>query len=1219
MKLLRKNKKTKQGDDMSVALTSPGALSSSSGADESWGGGSKGRKRFVLRKKKHAAGNPKPTSPSGERSTVSSSLESAGVHQPPISAPPALKAYGMNDPPPLVNAPQPQARASATTGDMYQNSSQQPRLPQQLTKYPQQQQQSRQPNQPAKSSRVQGQPSSSKNPPPALMSANKGVSSKAASQISSKPPQLMNEGGKKTSAARVPSNATSNPPPGSGWSVASNDESSGMNSENYIQSLNSLPAVQSGKAYPMLSAQPGDRIRTAISDDRIQAALSRQFGRSYPPEAFQQKWLVKVGAARWDDDEGRHKYKITFKQNPSLNDEGSSMADSYSRLSFVSTSARRSLQDFVWLEKALRSEFHGALLVPLLSLALYFGAMPDSVGEDESQSMASRSYSYNTDATSKGTLVNPALALNGNAVPESLKFLDDKIDRNGAVDETILANWLSDVINGVRGSGEVLLSGNIDVVDSEAMETFLYRHSDSIDGFGSPRMGINQRSSGLGSPLNLLSSKNKCTNKSLLETFMENPFDCFGVEACGVRGTRKKAPLALCPSGGVSGVQSCTSVQSQLEGEVDLEGLRSSGIGAHSELLEAERDLIASYLKSSLVAMSKVQLLAKDEAFVGQCWKRFAISLSNLFSVEKDLEQAHIGDQIKCNKKNQPFRKLRKSAVDEALRILARAKMERSSTSLRMLGKMLNAYYADLNSVIPAFRELSDAVNQLDEVHSVKSHSQRAALKQQQESSSMGYLKHLTWGQLTGGGSTIASVESEHTDEELSTLGSLSTAQTKALQTRVLGHEKMLRLSVTHLCNTTPLRNARMAWWYLKTEATQAMNVHTAATSLRQKLSIDPDAAAALKDRKYDEDEAKDDKAELELVKRIVDLGSDDEDTSPEKEASRRNAIRIASEQVGRWNAKTALALMEAAGVEDAEVQIDETSRELRHVRKYAISLRENVSRCLESAGALEELFVNTDGSVRISQSRREFWASISSVFSGKIITEETVFGSDVGTPSTQVLASAGIDITDRGGWLGHNELNQQRRNCGEAARQYLKRRDNQASILISRVVKLLKDYERRLEGIESFVYMHCVGIQLEKHCSKARSKALSAWEKRTDISTAINVATKKKIPKLVQELKVKLDALPQVSHTTVLKRKEEHLASKTLKSDLHKHANRRFARAQEVSTERVIAVMSLWAKHEESVATEEVKAIGEAVSEVELSLQMADIEAALEGPAYKR
>lgn len=71
-----------------------------------------------------------------------------------------------------------------------------------------------------------------------------------------------------------------------------------------------------------------------------------------------------------------------------------------------------------------------------------------------------------------------------------------------------------------------------------------------------------------------------------------------------------------------------------------------------------------------------------------------------------------------------------------------------------------------------------------------------------------------------------------------------------------------------------------------------------------------------------------------------------------------------------------------------------------------------------------------------------------------------------------------------------------QRSNCGEAARQYLKKRDNQASVLLSRIVKLLKDYEGRLESIESFVYMHCVSIQLEKHYSKARSKALSGKQK---------------------------------------------------------------------------------------------------------------------------
>ena len=71
----------------------------------------------------------------------------------------------------------------------------------------------------------------------------------------------------------------------------------------------------------------------------------------------------------------------------------------------------------------------------------------------------------------------------------------------------------------------------------------------------------------------------------------------------------------------------------------------------------------------------------------------------------------------------------------------------------------------------------------------------------------------------------------------------------------------------------------------------------------------------------------------------------------------------------------------------------------------------------------------------------------------------------------------------------------------------------------------------------------------------------------------------KKKLPKLVDELRMKLDDFPQVSHTTVIKAKESHLASKALKSDLHKLANRRLGRAQDVATERVIGIVSLWAK----------------------------------------
>ncbi len=63
----------------------------------------------------------------------------------------------------------------------------------------------------------------------------------------------------------------------------------------------------------------------------------------------------------------------------------------------------------------------------------------------------------------------------------------------------------------------------------------------------------------------------------------------------------------------------------------------------------------------------------------------------------------------------------------------------------------------------------------------------------------------------------------------------------------------------------------------------------------------------------------------------------------------------------------------------------------------------------------------------------------------------------------------------------------------------------------------------------------------------------------------------------------MKLDGLPQVSHTTVIKAKENHLASKALKADLHKLANRRLGRAQDVATERVIGIVSLWAKRKYS------------------------------------
>lgn len=318
-----------------------------------------------------------------------------------------------------------------------------------------------------------------------------------------------------------------------------------------------------------------------------------------------------------------------------------------------------------------------------------------------------------------------------------------------------------------------------------------------------------------------------------------------------------------------------------------------------------------------------------------------------------------------------------------------------------------------------------DAINQLHELSEMASvsssrrgnwsYSQRDDWTSSFRALTSNIAKHIT------GPGEERTLDSDATSEE--GMYSLNTTQSRALQTRVLTHERMLKYSITSLCKACPLRTARMAWWYLKQEVKQASNVHAAATALRQTLSIDADTALAMKERHYEEDESKANDAEIELVKRILDLGANQgEDIDyASVELRRQNALRAANQRVGRWNAETALAIMEAAGVEDAEVQMDETSRELRHVRKFAITLRENVTRCRQTAEALAACFIRSnDNHLLIARSRLEFWAAISTVFSGRLISEQENYG--ISFPSTRVLSAVGISTSDKGGWLGQND-----------------------------------------------------------------------------------------------------------------------------------------------------------------------------------------------------
>ena len=117
----------------------------------------------------------------------------------------------------------------------------------------------------------------------------------------------------------------------------------------------------------------------------------------------------------------------------------------------------------------------------------------------------------------------------------------------------------------------------------------------------------------------------------------------------------------------------------------------------------------------------------------------------------------------------------------------------------------------------------------------------------------------------------------------------------------------------------------------------------------------------------------------------------------------------------------------------------------------------------------------------------------------------------------------------------------------------------------------------------------------------------LTAFEKKTDISTAISIAQRKKLPLLVSELEAKMAVVANVTHTDVKKLKEIHLVSKSLKAEISALATRRFLRLRETSTERVIGLLTVWAQNEEDIASAEIKALSEVMSEVERQFASVD------------
>jgi hypothetical protein len=1007
----------------------------------------------------------------------------------------------------------------------------------------------------------------------------------------------------------------------------------------------------------------------------LKAALARPFGREPSILPNPHCWVVEVSAAEWDADHEHWKYRILVQRRHTTT-ERQNHPSSHARdqpSSFTTAFTWRTISDFLWLEQALHQEFQGSLLVP--SVAAMANLDPDKATK---------------------TTISDQTPLEASVLKYWLADILNGIRGSGEwilpiVQQQHPGPDLIDVIK-CESMESFLYRNTLDsaVRDSTATRRSTPKSADDLGAGCQDATAASCNDSGFMnsilsaafSPLELCVGPDPEPMESTPRSNGRNDPRLVNPSS---RFPKPQLPLSVmnCSSRAIGTASDLNIEDSIIDTNSIMSGMSSlspkgSTEGAiHSELIFAERELAQNYVLTARSALSKLDTLRKAEEKVGHSWKRLAMSLANLFSYEKDVETANVGTS-KVKRENMPYRKIEKSVVEECLRVLAKQKMDRAVPGLTILATMLSAYHADVGSVDASVAVYAKAVYRLihptaeplvsgdgsdsAEVTSTTGSSSQSSQPVKKPLKAWNDLKEWTLRNLNSGRdganpadqAPVRDTRTGHPQEHTRKL--------------LLVNERRLRVALTTMFRTAPFRISRMAWRYWHTEASHCAMLNSAAAELRTKLDIVSPSSVSKLLKRHSKEEKSDCAMEMELIQRIVHLGHkkrfpsgndslgeggsvsttsiknelvevDNDDLSVErtKAMQRDKALEIARRRIGRWNAALAMAIMEAVGVDDPNVRVEETTRDLRLVRKYAIGLRECLNRCVEavnllreaitgnavpassvptSTGELSPALSNQDhlATNRLKELRQNFLEEMSLTFSGTWVnsTPNGTAAPKRSTASQSVLHAAGIDTRDPAGWIpvattatprGSQRILSPGR-VGNHAVQYVQTRDAHVEWLLSSLDGLLKEYYQRIEVIEGFVFMECVGIQLEKHCSTQRAQALSMFEKKTDWTTAANMARKKRLPQLVSELQAKLEQLgPAVSHTTVKETKEAHLESKQLKTSLHELALRRLLRAQETSTERVVTILALWAKEEEINATEEIKALGEAMSVLEKSV----------------
>ena len=718
------------------------------------------------------------------------------------------------------------------------------------------------------------------------------------------------------------------------------------------------------------------KTRSSKRNIRAKAFLSRSLGRNSLPHQLSRRWAVEVSPAEWDADEGKWKYRVLVQRRALQGTEekggNKSSTETVSRgndtkpsssggvKSFTAAFTWRSLPDFVWLEKALRAEFHGALLLPLLTVAI------------------------------------------GTPNVDTIEY---------EVDPNALRDWLGDVMNGVRGQGELVLDqDSVDLMGSEALEAFLYRNTNchSLEVKGASASDKN-RSRGHPKGTSTLdrpwrgSPEKEYKEASLVESLWMKPFACLPMDnLCAVGGeavvdhdeTNPTAPKTNNNGWSLRLPVDLIQTQSRAIGDADSlkiqdsfveyspEAMESNDLVIHSNAIEAKRALAVLFRKRCLGTMEQLQVLSREEAHIGAAWKRFAISLSNLFAYEKEVENSRVGEKKDRSKPSSlHIWRLEKDTVDELLRVLSRQKHDRSIPSLNVLESFLAALAGDLSAVGPAVDAHNEALAQLDRFDLSSNTTSRGVSSLTATNTKQSHAKGTSRQKRDStdrGWSTVfkSSFFSKFFDVPKSSIDPIETVQTmstsdadlelaeankRAFEERLRKNEQQLQKSLGVLCQATPLRCARMCYKFLQAEVSQANLLSSAAISLRTKINVADKKLLTESDKKRRDESTADDKTEVAILQKIlnINVGTKFSTAASSGEgvttaAAHDRVIAMAQQRLGRWDADLALAIMEAVGIEDAEVQVEDTTRDLRLVRRHAIGLRENLARCLEAATALK-------------------------------------------------------------------------------------------------------------------------------------------------------------------------------------------------------------------------------------------------------------------------